>query len=120
MNLHRVPTTERDVRATFTSQVKKLALAANPTIGTRMVSHDLGTLVSPEVKGEQRPPQLIACTGQELERFSSGQRSGEIHYGIQNAAGFASFQCSARGIGEDARQTRCLAREDGERRAIAG
>ena len=95
MNLHRVPTTERDVRATFASQVKKLALAANPTIGTRMVSHDLGTLVSPEVKGKQRPAQLIIGTAQQLERFGCSHRGRKIHHGIQNARRFASLQCSA-------------------------
>src|ERR1700739_4872500 len=96
MNLHRVAATERDVRAAFATQMKELALAANPTTGARMVSHDLGTLVSPEVKRKQAPGQLIARTGQEFERFSSGQGSREIHHRIQNSGSFAGFQRSAR------------------------
>src|SRR5436309_12430263 len=112
MNLHRVPTTQRDVRTAFTAQVNKLALAANPTTGARMVSHDLGALVSPEVKGKQRPAQLIIGTAQQLERFGCSHRSRATHYGIQNAGCFASFKCSARLIWENARQTCCLARED--------
>src|SRR5580698_1399556 len=53
MNLHRVTAAERDMWATLTAQMRKVALLAHLAPRPRMGGRDLRSLISPQIEGQK-------------------------------------------------------------------
>src|SRR5438270_13723110 len=105
--------------AAFSGQMNEVALAKRTAATSRMCGRDFRALVAPDVKGEQRPPQLVWGADQEFQCLASLKRSDQVYGGVQDSRGLAGLERTVGRIRENAGQTRRLAGQNIQRDSIA-
>src|SRR4051794_37833111 len=79
MDLHRIPSAQSDMRSPLTSQMNKLVQSASPATGARRGRSNLGPLISPQIKREQRPPDPSHITNQNFQGFGDRDRRAKVY-----------------------------------------
>src|ERR1700751_6179382 len=69
VNLHRVASTQRDVRTPFTPQMNKVAFSAGAASSPRLRGLQLGAFIRPDVNRPQRAPPFVRRSGQQFDRL---------------------------------------------------
>jgi hypothetical protein len=66
MDLHRIPSTQRDMRLAFAREMDEIILFAGATARPRPIRGDLGPVVVPHIERKQSRAQVLLRPNQEL------------------------------------------------------